>query len=131
MQFSYPLQNPSIFTQNSLTSHTNHIGGGRQGGLDPLPPGFNPPTPAQISPPYPSPFFSKFIFGYPPPPPPQKKKKKNPNFCPRSPPVSPPPIFRQKPPLGPYPRPPNPRVTTHPPPALRQTYVSIGIFIDA
>ena len=40
----------------------------RKGGLDPLPPGFNPPTPAQTFPTYPAPFFSYFLCQKPPTP---------------------------------------------------------------
>ena len=63
------------------------------GGLEPLPQGFNPPTPAKFSPPYPAPFltyFLNFLGGVPLP--------QIQIFCPRPPPISPPPIFSQKPP---------------------------------
>ena len=40
---------------------------GRTGGSGPPTPGVQPPTPAQIFPPYPRPLFSPFFFGYPRP----------------------------------------------------------------
>ena len=70
-----------------------------RGGLDPLPPGFNPPTTTHFFPPFPHPIFFPYFFfrvappKIPPPPPP--------NIWPR-----PPDHFSWK---DPYRRPPNPR----------------------
>ena len=80
-------------------------GGGGGGGSGPLPPGFNPPTPAQFFPPYPCPLFFHIFFGVPPP--------KIQIFCPHPPPIwpptptPPPPLFIKSPPT-PHPRVPRP-----------------------
>ena len=58
-------------------------------------------TPTHFFPPIPRPLFT-FFSGTP---------AQNSNFCPRPPPIWPPPIFRQKPP---YPRPTNPRIVWTP-----------------
>ena len=108
---------------SSRHSHVFHkligpssIGKDREG-LDTLPLGFNPPTPAYFFPPHLHPFFSLFLSG---------------TFCPKF--ISPTnphpsdtrqlPIFRQKPPYPPPPPPPHTHTHTHthtPPPTHTPT----------
>ena len=94
---------------------------GRTGGLNPLPPGFNPPPPYPARPNFsslpPPLFFLIFFFRVPPP--------KIPIFCPRPRPSDPrpPPIFRQKPP---YPQTPGPPTPCPPPHIYIYKHVCVG-----
>ena len=93
--FTVDLQPLRLHTHIHPYTHT----WGRTGGLDPLPLGFNPPTPTQFCPPHPAPIFSSplrphfFLFFF------SGTPAQNSKFLP-------PPIFCQNPP---YPVPPNPR----------------------